>query len=92
MYEHDVKFEGANVQIDGNYQYLLETIVEYLKTNPEIYVHIRGHVCCRAGQRISRRRARNVYRFLKRQGISTERMTYAGYSDTVPLAFPEKKD
>jgi outer membrane protein OmpA-like peptidoglycan-associated protein len=91
-YEHDLKFEGANVQIDGNYQYLLETIVDYLVKNPEIYVHIRGHVCCRPGQRISKRRARNVYRFLKRQGIAKHRMTYRGYSNTIPLAFPEKTD
>lgn len=92
LYEHDIKFEGANIHIDGNYQYLLETIVDYLKKNEEIYVHIRGHVCCRPGKRISRRRARNVYRFLKRQGISKHRMTHAGYSDTIPLAFPEKTD
>ena len=92
LYEHDIKFEGANVHIDGNYQYLLETIVDYLLKNPEIYVHVRGHVCCRSGKRISRRRARNVYRFLKRQGISKHRMTHAGYSNTIPLAFPEKTD
>jgi len=92
LYEHDLKFEGANIHIDGNYQYLLETIIEYLKKNPEVYVHIRGHVCCRAGKRISRRRARNVYRFLKRQGISKKRMTHAGYSNTIPLAFPERTD
>ncbi|MDG1332608.1 MAG: OmpA family protein [Crocinitomicaceae bacterium] len=91
-YEHDIKFEGANIHIDGNYQYLLETIVDYLLKNPEIYVHIRGHVCCRPGKRISRRRARNVYRFLKRQGISKQRMSHAGYSNTIPLAFPEKTD
>jgi outer membrane protein OmpA-like peptidoglycan-associated protein len=92
LYEHDIKFEGANVHIDGNYQYLLETIVDYLLKNPEIYVHIRGHVCCRQGKRISRRRARNVYRFLKPQGISKHRMTHTGYSNTIPVAFPEKTD
>lgn len=92
LYEHDIKFEGASVHIDGNYQYLLETIVEYLKTNREIYVHIRGHVCCRPGKRISRRRARNVYRFLKRQGISKSRMTHKGYSDSTPLITPERTD
>ena len=91
-YEHDLKFEGANVHIDGNYQYLLETIVDYLEKNPEIYVHIRGHVCCRPGKRLSRRRARNVYRFLKQQGISKDRMTHSGYSNTIPMAFPEKTD
>lgn len=92
LYEHDIKFEGASVYIDGNYQYLLETIVDYLVKNPEIYVHIRGHVCCRPGKRISRRRARNVYRFLKRQGIPKSRMTHKGYSDSIPLVSPERTD
>ncbi|PHR28249.1 MAG: hypothetical protein COA38_12430 [Fluviicola sp.] len=92
LYIHDIKFEGANVHIDGNYQYLLETIVDFLQKNSETQVHIRGHVCCGAGKRISRRRARNVYRFLKRQGIAKDRMTHAGYSNSAPLIFPERTD
>lgn len=92
LYIYDIKFEGANIHIDANYQYILSTFVDYLKKNPEIFIHIRGHVCCRSGKRISRRRARNVFRFLKRQGISKVRMTHAGYSDSIPLVFPERTD
>ena len=92
LYIYDIKFEGANVRIDANYQYILGSFVDYLQRHPELYVHIRGHVCCRPGKRISRRRARNVYRYLKKQGVSKLRMTYAGYSDSVPLVFPERTD
>lgn len=92
LYNFDIKFEGSNVHIDGNYQYILDNFVEYFLEHPEITIHIRGHVCCRPGQRISRRRARNVYRFLKANGIDKSRMTYAGYSDTMPLASPERTE
>lgn len=90
FYTNDIKFEGSTVRIDSNYRYILESFVEYLQKNPTIYVHIRGHVCCRAGERISKRRARHVYRFLYRHGISKDRLTHAGYSNTIPLAFPER--
>lgn len=92
MYKLDIKFEGSNVHIDGNYKYILDNFVEYFIQHPEVSIHIRGHVCCRPGQRISRRRARNVYRFLKQNGIDKSRMTYAGYSDSIPLAFPERTE
>lgn len=92
LYIYDIKFEGANVQIDANYQYILESFAEYLNRYPELYVHIRGHVCCRAGKRISRRRARNIYRYMIALGVSKDRMTHAGYSDTLPLVFPERTD
>lgn len=92
LYPYDIKFEGANVQINANYQYVLQTFVEYLKKNPSISVHVRGHVCCRAGKRISRQRARNVYRYLKQSGIPKDRLSHAGYSNTLPLADPEKTD
>ena len=92
LYNLDIKFEGSNVHIDGNYQYILDNFVEYFLEHPEITIHIRGHVCCRPGQRISRQRARNVYRFLKANGIDKARMTYAGYSDTLPLASPERTE
>jgi outer membrane protein OmpA-like peptidoglycan-associated protein len=92
LYNLDIKFEGSNVHIDGNYQYILDNFVEYFLEHPEIAIHIRGHVCCRPGQRISRLRARNVYRFLKQHGIDKSRMTYAGYSDTMPVASPERTE
>ena len=90
LYVHDIKFEGADVQINANYQYILQAFVDYLQKNPSISVHIRGHVCCRAGKRISRQRARNVYRYLRRSGISKDRLSHAGYSNTIPLADPER--
>ncbi|NVK63822.1 MAG: OmpA family protein [Flavobacteriales bacterium] len=92
LYFYDIKFEGASVHINANYQYTLQAFVDFLKKNPSLSVHIRGHVCCRPGKRISRRRARNVYRYLKRSGISKSRLSYAGYSNTIPLIDPERSD
>lgn len=75
-----------------NYRYVLEYLVELLEKNPTWTVHIRGHVCCGPSERISCKRAKNVYKFLIRLGVNPLRMSYKGYSDTLPLAFPEKTE
>lgn len=89
-YKYSIRYEGASVEINQNYRYIMEHLVETLKKDTMILIHIRGHVCCGPGIKISTRRARNVYRFLRRNGIPERRITYKGYSNEVPLAFPEK--
>jgi outer membrane protein OmpA-like peptidoglycan-associated protein len=90
IYQHRMEYFGRNFKIDLNYQYLLEQLVEILNNDNELMIHIRGHVCCGPQQRLSKRRAKQVYKYLKREGINTNRMTFAGYSDKVPFVFPEK--
>ena len=92
LYEFDMKYVGSNSSVDPNYRYVLEHLIELLEKEPDLKVHIRGHVCCGPSERLSKKRARKVYRLLKRIGISKERMTYKGYSDTAPLVFPEKTE
>ena len=68
----------------------MEHLVEKLKSDNKLFVHIRGHVCCGPGEKISTKRAKKVYNFLKGQGVPVERMSYKGYSNEVPLIWPEK--
>ncbi|MCH2225482.1 MAG: OmpA family protein [Crocinitomicaceae bacterium] len=91
LYPNTLRYEGNTIHINPNYQYILEEFIEKLKSDSTILVHIRGHVCCRPGQRISRRRARKVYRFLIRNGIPKNRMSHKGYSNEMPLVYPERK-
>lgn len=90
VYEFDLKYVGSTSQIDENYQYVLGHLIELLNKDPELYIHVRGHVCCGPSKRLSRKRARKVYKFLKRSGINKSRISYDGYSDALPLIFPEK--
>ena len=68
----------------------MEYLVETLEKDTTLRIHIRGHVCCGPGEKISMKRARNVYRFLKKNGVSADRMSYKGYSNELPKAIPEK--
>jgi len=89
-FEYSLQYVGSNTKIDPNYQYVLDYLIETLEKNKSWTVHIRGHVCCGPSQKLSDKRAKKVYCFLKKQGISESRLSYKGYSDTAPLAFPEK--
>lgn len=91
LYQHDIKYEGNTLYISANYRYMLEEFVAKIKADSTLLVHIRGHVCCRPGKRIARRRARKVYRFLVQNGIERSRLTHKGYSNEMPLVYPERK-
>jgi hypothetical protein len=92
IYKHNLKYLGSSVTIDPNYRYVMEELVAILNANPEATVHIRGHVCCGPNKRISFNRARNVFKYFVREGISRHRISFAGYSDELPSAYPEKTE
>jgi len=92
LYKNDLKYIGSSTSIDPNYRYVMEELVDILKANPLATIHIRGHVCCGPNKRISFKRARNVFKHLVREGISRTRISFAGYSDELPLAYPEKTE
>ncbi len=92
LYEHSMRYVGSSTSIDMNYRYILEHLVELLEKHPEWTVHIRGHVCCGPSEKISTKRAKKVYQFLLKYGIEEPRLSYKGYSDFMPLVFPEKTE
>jgi len=70
----------------------LWALFDFLHYNPDIDIHIRGHICCvkfMDWDDISERRARTVYDFLKDRSINPRRMTFAGYGTSVPFKSPE---
>lgn len=92
VYYRSLRYVGSSTHIDGNYIYVMEELVDYLQKHPEYTIHIRGHVCCGPAYKVSKKRAKNVYKFLKRAGINKERMSFKGYSDSMPAAWPEKTE
>lgn len=84
-----IKFKGGTNTIERGSQPRLEQLHATMVQYPELHIHIRGHVCCGNNQRISKKRAKVVYKYLKEHGISKDRMTFKGYSNTIPLVFPE---
>lgn len=67
----------------------LWALFDFLKDYPKISAEIRGHVCCGPQMELSISRAKVVYDFLTERAISTNRLIYKGYSNTLPLASPE---
>ena len=92
LYEYDMKYNGSSTKPNIQYRYILEYLIELMEKNPTWKLHIRGHVCCGPDQKISDKRAKNVYKFLLKKNIDPSRLSYKGYSDTKPIVFPEKTD
>ena len=94
-YEADIPFiinvqfkEGTSKILPISYREVTK-VAQFLKDNPQLVAEIRGHVCCGNNMRISKNRAKSVYKRLVKTGISKDRLSYSGKSNHEPLAFPE---
>jgi outer membrane protein OmpA-like peptidoglycan-associated protein len=85
----NIGFEGNKTRISGGSYSELEKFTKFLRENPNTLVLIRGHVCCKNKYRISKRRAKNVYKELVLRGIDSKRLSYEGFGNTKPLIHPE---
>lgn len=70
----------------------IRALADYLKRNPEVNVLIRGHVCCAPNMKISKKRAKKVYKALITAGIPKKRLKFKGMSNTEPAVFPEESE
>lgn len=70
----------------------LDELYETLVDNPNISAHIRGHVCCAPNFKMSKKRAKVVYKYLLKKGVSEERISFRGYSNEIPVVFPERTE
>ncbi len=61
----------------------------FLAENKEVNVFLKGHVCCSPSDEIALGRALTVYNLLVQKGIDKDRISYQGYSNTMPLISPE---
>jgi len=70
----------------------IKSLADYLKRNSGVNALIRGHVCCAPNKKMSRKRAKKVYRALIYAGIEKKRLTFKGMSNTEPAIFPEESE
>lgn len=84
-----IHFVGGKTKVkEESYKYM-DNLYKVLSENPELYAHIRGHVCCGHKRIQSKLRARSVYKYLVKKGIDKNRLSCRGYANHVPLVFPE---
>lgn len=80
--------DQAEINADSHDE--LNEIVEYLKTNTNYSVEIRGHTNDRCDDsfcnKLSKERAQSVANYLVEQGVATERLEAVGYGKTKPIA------
>lgn len=81
----------------------LKSLLKVLKDYPSLIIQLQGHVCCaptgRDGidkdtdeERLSENRAHNIYQYLVRNGIDSNRLSYQGFARTQPLYPLERND
>ena len=97
---HNLNFIGGRHILLPQSQPVLEELLEGLKINPTIEIEIQGHICCAPGKEdgldidthtydLSFTRAREIYIYLMRHGISPSRLSYKGFGHSMPLVYPE---
>lgn len=86
----NIGFIEGKSKIDDESYDEIKKLYNYLVDHPNKNILIRGHVCCGNNMRISKNRAKAVYRELKKMGIEEDRLDYIGLSNREPLVYPEK--
>ena len=85
-----ILFIGGTWKVKEETMSYLYDLYNKLEASPNLSAHIRGHVCCGNNKRISKNRAKAVYKFLIENGISKDRISFKGYSNSIPLVYPER--
>jgi len=81
----------------------VNTLLKYLKKHSNIVFEIDGHICCEVGNRdgedfdtgglvLSINRAKFIYDYFLKNGISADRMSYKGVGSSKPKVFPERSE
>jgi len=86
----NIEFIEGTAKMDEMSKSELRKFYQFMKENKTLHGEIRGHVCCGNNMRISKMRAKTVYRELVKMGIEKDRLNYKGMSNLEPLVFPEK--
>lgn len=85
-----VQFETGKAEIKSESFNVLLQIAEIMNRYPDFNLSIEGHTDDQGGaaenQALSEKRARACYNFLASSGVARDRMEYAGYGESQPIA------
>lgn len=70
----------------------LSILSEYLIENPSLKISIEGHVCCGPDYKVSKRRAKGVFKMLRKLDVPKEQMSFVGKSFDEPKVAKEKNE
>jgi outer membrane protein OmpA-like peptidoglycan-associated protein len=76
-------------------QPILSELLTIMQSNPLLKIEIQGHICCQIVEEnsVSQRRAEMVYKYLIKNGISSDRLSFKSFGSTRPVyKLPEKTE
>lgn len=89
----DVYFKSGTAFIVSQSMPVLKELYTIMRDNPKLKIDLQGHICCQSTDldKLSEKRAMEIYLYLKNNGINEKRMTYRGFGSTRPIhPLPEK--
>ena len=85
----NIQFIQNSDHLYGSSYSEIKSLADFMNKYPELNVLIRGHVCCGNNMKMSKKRAKKVYKSLIEAGISKKRLKFKGYSNKEPVVYPE---
>ncbi len=86
----NVFFATDSFKLKSNSFAELEKVVRFMTVNSKIKIEISGHTDNKGNENhnkvLSEKRAKAIFDYLVAKGITSSRMTYAGYASTKPIA------
>jgi outer membrane protein OmpA-like peptidoglycan-associated protein len=86
----NIYFETGKATLKSESFFSLDRVVELLIDNGTLHIEISGHTdnvgSDKANQKLSEERAKSVVNYLIGKGISSDRLTYKGYGESIPIA------
>ena len=90
----NLNFQFNTEKLVPESQPILDFLLQVLQNNPNLKFDIIGHICCNRdidNLTLSSRRAKFVFDFLLKKGISVSRLGYRGFGSSRPIfKIPEK--
>ena len=87
-----IRYENNKAEISHINRIRLGVLAEYMIAHPTMKILIEGHVCCGPQYRVSKRRARSVYKYLRKLDVPKEQMDYVGRSFDEPKVLKERNE
>jgi peptidoglycan-associated lipoprotein len=82
-------FDSGKTQINPTQKKLLQQQASYLKQNPQATIRVEGHADAKGkaalNQKMATKRANEIAKFLRMQGISAKRIETASYGAKSPI-------
>jgi outer membrane protein OmpA-like peptidoglycan-associated protein len=92
----DIFFDYDKYSIKKESKVVLYTLVEFLNDHPDVKLEIRGHTDDIGGETynetLSNKRAKSVYDFLIQNKISSRRLKYKGFGQSLPVDTNETEE